>query len=255
MDWVSQLPSLSNVVPHSSDVPFTSPYRKLLCELRLWQRHQMFSWKSQNGTKEHQILSTTEKTVFIFDLFPLAFAPHVVFSLLFSRQTGFTKHPSERPTGCNPSLSFPALTTRDTRAYLTQNCPRVFMCWDLSSASSSLSIRLFPWTTAALFTRMVMSPTCKKKANYLWQTVSPLTNQQLPLELNSHYCPNNCPNKKNIAHCFHSFWPSCLWALHSFGSSHTGSWTLYNVIGVVTLLFYQYIFFLIKHWITESQNC
>lgn len=190
MDWVSQLPSLSNVVPHSSNVPFTSPYMKLLCELRLWQRHQMFSWKSQNGTKEHQILSTTEKTVFIFDLFPLAFAPHVVFSLLFSRQTGFTKHPSERPTGCNPSLSFPALTTRDTRAYLTQNCPRVFMCWDLSSASSSLSIRLFPWTTAALFTRMVMSPTCKKKANYLWQTVSPLTNQQLPLELNSHYCPN-----------------------------------------------------------------
>lgn len=50
----------------------------------------MFYWKSQNGNKEHQILITTEKIIFLFDLFPLAIASHTVFSLLFSRQTGFT---------------------------------------------------------------------------------------------------------------------------------------------------------------------
>ena len=56
------------------------------------------------------------------------------------------------------SLICPALALAQEN--LTQNWPRVLMCWDLRRASSSLSIRLFPWTTAALFTRMVMSPTC-----------------------------------------------------------------------------------------------
>ena len=46
----------------------------------------------------------------------------------------------------------------------TQNWPRVLMCWDLSRASSSLSIRLLPWTTAALFTTMVTSPTWPAKS-------------------------------------------------------------------------------------------
>lgn len=52
---------------------------------------------------------------------------------------------------------------------LTQNWPSVLMCCDLRRASSSLSIRLFPWTTAALFTRMVMSPTCRREGPQLGQ--------------------------------------------------------------------------------------
>lgn len=49
-------------------------------------------------------------------------------------------------------------------AALTQNCPRVLMCWDFRRASSSLSIRVFPWTTAALFTNMETSPTLDERA-------------------------------------------------------------------------------------------
>lgn len=129
---------------------------------------------------------TTGKIKVFLDSFPLAFIPHIVFSVSFSRQTDFSKHHSERPsssqviTGCNLSYSFPILNTCDTRAYLTQNCPRVFICCDLSNASSSLSIRLLPWTTAALFTRIVMSPTCKKSK---WLVTTLLTNQQPPLYL------------------------------------------------------------------------
>lgn len=48
---------------------------------------------------------------------------------------------------------------------LTQNCPSVLMCWVFSRASSSLFIRLFPWTTAALFTRIVTSPTFERSRN------------------------------------------------------------------------------------------
>jgi len=127
-----------------------------------------FTGNHRIGTQEHQILCHYWKNRIFLDYFPLAFVPHIVFSVSFSCQTDFTKHHLERPsssqvfTGCNLSLSFPILNTCGTRAYLTQNCPRVFICCDLSSASSSLSIRLLPWTTAALFTRIVISPTCKK---------------------------------------------------------------------------------------------
>lgn len=47
---------------------------------------------------------------------------------------------------------------------LTQNCPKVLICWDFKRASSSLSIRLLPWTTAALFTNIVTSPTWDYKS-------------------------------------------------------------------------------------------
>lgn len=147
------------------------------------------------GIQDHQILCYYWKNYIFLDFFPLAFVPHIVFSVSFSRQTDFTNDHLERPsssqvfTGCNLSLLFPILNTCDTRACLTQNCPRVFICCDLSSASSSLSIRLLPWTTAALFTRIVISPTCKK-ANDLLQLIPLLTTQQSPLYLNISYCLN-----------------------------------------------------------------
>lgn len=64
------------------------------------------------------------------------------------------------PAPVSLPASHPAPRLPGGGAALTQNWPKVLMCWDLRRASSSLSIRLFPWTTAALFTRMVMSPTC-----------------------------------------------------------------------------------------------
>lgn len=67
------------------------------------------------------------------------------------------------------------LPAAGTAASLTQNCPRVLMCWDLRRASSSLSIKLFPWTTAALFTKTVTSPTWNKEAwlhnQHHWQSL------------------------------------------------------------------------------------
>lgn len=78
--------------------------------------------------------------------------------------------PPSRPPGpagkaLVPATPRPGLCT----TVLTQNWPSVLMCCDLRRASSSLSIRLFPWTTAALFTRMVMSPTCRREGPQLCQ--------------------------------------------------------------------------------------
>lgn len=157
-----------------------SMYRKIASvSSGFLKRNQMFYWKSQNGdTLASNIVLLLEKLIFV-GFFPLAFAPHIVCSVSFSRRTDFTKHhleklcSSQQFTGSNLSLSFPVLNTCDRRAHLTQNWPRVFMCCDLSRASSSLSIRLLPWTTAALFTRIVMSPTCKKNKWLVTTNISP----------------------------------------------------------------------------------
>lgn len=202
------------------------------------------------GIQERQILCYYWKNEIFLDFLPLAFAPHIVFSASFSCQTDFTKHHVEGPassqvfTGCNLSLSFPILNTCDTRASLTQNCPRVFICCDLSSASSSLSIRLLPWTTAALFTRIVISPTCKKSRLLVTTSISP---HKSAVTTVSEYLLLPKYIIIFIALGIFAYRPC-----NPSRSLKTGSQALYNTIWMVTLLFSQFaniVFF------SSNMNC
>lgn len=187
-NWMSFLPQARQSCAH---VPYTSLYRKLSSvSSGCLRTHQMLCWKSQNGdTRASNPTLLLEPLLVILVTEIQLTEPVICFptssGFCLSRCVLFTFSTSDwfyqasfRKTQHQPQvvyhsqpLSAPSLNPWDARAYLTQNCPRVFMCCDLSSASSSLSIRLLPWTTAALFTRIVMSPTCKETNNSLQQSL------------------------------------------------------------------------------------
>lgn len=118
---------------------------------------------------------------------------------------------SQHRCGRNQRWEGPRRIRLGLSCQLTQNCPIVLMCWDFRRASSSLSIKLFPWTTAALFTNIVTSPTWDKTKKKDW------TDWILgPFQNTTHLCvlQQSCHQHSLLLFMYFKYDPCTRWKTH-----------------------------------------